>query len=58
MFNPRKKKETKMLQGRVVGRLSEADFRGFDPKVQARRRIFGALIMAGILALLIIKAVW
>jgi hypothetical protein len=58
MFNSRKKKETKMLQGRVVGRLSDADFRSFDPKIQARRWIFGALIIAGILALLIVKAVW
>ena len=47
-----------MLQGRVVGRLSEADFRSFDPKAQARRWIFGALIIAGILALLIVKVVW
>ena len=47
-----------MLQGRVVGRLSDADFRGFDPKVQARRWIFGALVIAGILALLIVKVVW
>ena len=46
-----------MLQGRVVGRLSDADFRSFDPKVQARRWIFGALIIAGTLALLIVKAV-
>ena len=47
-----------MLQGRVVGRLSDADFRSFDPKVQARRWIFGAMIVAGILALLIVKAIW
>jgi len=57
MFESRKIKEKKMLQGRVVGRLSDADFRSFDPKVQARRWIFGALIIAGILALLIVKAI-